>query len=51
MINPSSCVLLDCGLEPDKDSIFKIWAHIETYKKTCGGVCGYMKLRPESPYD
>jgi len=45
MINPSCCVLMDCGLEPEKDSIFKVWAHIETYKKNCGGVCGYMKLK------
>ena len=27
--------------------MFKMWAHIETYKKTCGGVCGYMHLRTE----
>lgn len=45
MINPSTCVLIDCGLETDSEAIFKVWAHIETYKKTCGGVCGYMKLR------
>ena len=51
MVNPSVCILLDCGLEPEKDAIFKMWAHIETYKQTCGGVCGYMKLRRQSPYD
>ena len=45
MTNPSVCILLDCGLEPKKDAIFKMWSHIETYKQTCGGVCGYMKLR------
>ena len=45
------CILLDCGLEPEPDSLFRMWAHIETYKTTCGGVCGYMKLRKESPYD
>ena len=45
MLNPSVCILLDCGLQPKSDAIFKMWSHIEAYKNTCGGVCGYMKLR------
>ena len=28
MINPSMCILLDCGLEPEPDSLFRMWAHI-----------------------
>ena len=51
MINPDACILVDCGTVPSSDAIFKMWAHINTFKETCGGVCGYMKLRTENSYD
>lgn len=28
MINPNMCILLDCGLEPEPDALFRMWAHI-----------------------
>lgn len=43
-------VLLDVGLTPDKESIFKMYKFMEKNRK-CGGVCGYMNLRMEGLND
>lgn len=40
-------VLLDVGLTPGKNSLYKMYKYMDTNSK-CGGVCGYMNLRMES---
>lgn len=43
-LNPTYAILLDVGLVPEKDSLFKMCNHM--YKNpNVGGVCGYMGLR------
>ena len=37
-------MLLDVGLVPDNDALFKMYLHMKA-DKDCGGVCGYMNLR------
>ena len=42
--NPEFTVLLDVGLAPEKDALYKMVRHMEQ-NKDIGGVCGYMGLR------
>ena len=49
-IKPEYCILLDCGLEPRENSIWKMFISMET-DKNIGGVCGYMGLKPERNTD
>lgn len=45
-LKPTYSVLLDVGLTPDKDALFKMCQYMERNEKV-GGVCGYMGLRIE----
>ena len=49
-LEPKYCVLLDCGLEPHEESIYKFFLAMEA-DPNIGGVCGFMGLKPESIYD
>lgn len=40
-------VLLDVGLTPSKNALFKMYKFMDN-DPYCGGVCGYMKLRMEA---
>lgn len=43
IIDPEFCILLDVGLKPKEDAIYKMWAYMDKNPQ-CGGVCGYMGL-------
>lgn len=45
-IKSEFAVLLDVGLVPDSNALFKMYLHMKA-DKDCGGVCGYMNLRIE----
>lgn len=44
LFDPEYCILTDVGVKPQKDAIYKMWAHMEKNPKV-GGVCGYMGLK------
>lgn len=43
-LRPQFAVLLDVGLAPEKDALYKMVKHMMDDNKV-GGVCGYMGLR------
>jgi chitin synthase len=43
-LNPKHVILLDVGLKPKGESIFKMYEHLKQ-NPDVGGVCGYMQLR------
>lgn len=45
-LKPDYVMLIDCGLEPDGNALYKFFTAME-YDKNLGGVCGFMGLRPE----
>ena len=45
-LKPEFAVLLDVGLAPEPDALFKMINHMERNRKV-GGVCGYMSLKME----
>lgn len=45
-LSPSFTVLMDVGLKPEQEAIFKMYAHMKAHP-TVGGVCGYMRLKIE----
>lgn len=45
-LKPQYSVLLDVGLAPEKDSLFKMIQYMQKNEKV-GGVCGYMGLKIE----
>jgi chitin synthase len=49
-LNPSYTVLMDVGLKPEKESIFKMYRHMKEHPSV-GGVCGYMRLKIEQLED
>lgn len=50
LFDPEFCILLDVGLMPQKDAIYRMWNYMEQNPQ-CGGVCGYMGLKIENPSD
>lgn len=50
LFDPEYCILTDVGVKPQKDAIYKMWAHMEINPKV-GGVCGYMGLKLQNPSD
>ena len=48
-LNPTFAVLLDVGLRPKKEAIYKMYNYMNdpANKQTVGGVCGYMSLKLE----
>jgi chitin synthase len=45
-LKPKYTILLDCGLIPHKEAIFKMFLAMEADKQI-GGVCGFMGVKPE----
>ena len=45
-MNPEYSILLDVGIAPEKDSLFKMIKYMEKHTLV-GGVCGYMGLKIE----
>jgi chitin synthase len=45
-LQPKYAVLLDVGLKPESESLFKMYKYMKTHEKI-GGVCGYMSLKIE----
>jgi chitin synthase len=43
-LNPCFTILLDVGLKPKADALYKMYAHMKSHPKV-GGVCGYMSLK------
>lgn len=43
-LNPKYAVLLDVGLKPDRNALYKMYKHLAENPKV-GGVCGYMNLK------
>ncbi|KRW98488.1 hypothetical protein PPERSA_03319 [Pseudocohnilembus persalinus] len=50
ILEPYYTVLIDIGLEPKDDAIYRFFECMEL-NKNCGGVCGFMGLRPERIID
>jgi len=44
MLNPKFAILMDVGLRPSKQAIYKMY-HYMKLNPNIGGVCGYMKLK------
>lgn len=42
-LKPELCVLFDIGTRPEKDSLLKLYRHMEI-KKDCGGCCGEIEV-------
>lgn len=49
-LTPKYAVLLDVGLRPEKNALYKMYMHM-TKNQNVGGVCGYMGLRIERVQD
>ncbi len=45
-LNPSYTILMDVGLKPEKESIYRMYYHMKN-NPDVGGVCGYMRLKIE----
>jgi len=45
-LNPKYSILLDVGLKPAPDALYKMYYHLKNNPKV-GGVCGFMKLKIE----
>ena len=45
-LNPKYAFLIDVGVRPYPDSIFKMYRHMKMNPKV-GGVCGYLRLIEE----
>jgi chitin synthase len=45
-LKPKYTILLDCGLNPDKEALFNLFLAMEN-DPNIGGVCGFMGLKPE----
>jgi len=43
-LNPCFTILLDVGLKPTSDALYKMYAHMKSHPNV-GGVCGYMSLK------
>jgi chitin synthase len=43
-LKPKYAVLLDVGLKPEGEALFKMYKHMKNNPKV-GGVCGYMSLK------
>jgi chitin synthase len=43
-------MIIDCGLEPDANAMWKFFGMMETYPDV-GGCCGFMGLKPEPTHD
>ncbi len=50
MLDPTYCILMDCGTIPAQDAINKFYWSMES-DENIGGVCGYMKIEPEAAND
>lgn len=49
-MDPELCMLMDVGLKPLDDAIFKMFEYMDLHPNT-GGTCGYMGLRCERSGD
>ncbi len=49
-LKPKYAILLDVGLRPAEDALFKMYNYMHKNPKV-GGVCGYMKLKVERVED
>lgn len=50
LMKPNITILLDVGVIPKPDSLFKMYSYLATHEN-CGGVCGYLALSLEAPED
>ena len=50
LFKPRYTILIDCGLEVMDRAIYNFFLAMEADKQI-GGVCGFMGLRLENPYD
>ena len=49
-LKPKVAILLDVGLRPYPDSVFKMYKYLKRHPNV-GGVCGYMSLKCEKVED
>ena len=50
IMDPHYCMLMDVGVKPQGDAIYRMYEYMELNQR-CGGVCGYMSLKIENPAD
>jgi chitin synthase len=48
VMKPEQTILMDVGLTPAPDALFKMYNYLQHHPE-CGGVCGYMALSIEKP--
>ena len=49
-LSPAFTVLMDVGLKPAREAVFRMYAHMKAHPNV-GGVCGYMRLKIEQVED